>query len=67
MKDEEQKIKVISTKITKYQQIQKYLLKQGKLCTFVPVNIHNQEETVDLLHDIVLEKIESWYKQNVTD
>lgn len=49
--------------LEKYQKIQKYLLSQNDRSIIVPINIEDLEETVELIHEIVLNKINASYKR----
>lgn len=46
-----------------YQVIQNYLIKHSELCTIIPVSINNHEETLELLQDIIIEKVEAAYQR----
>jgi len=58
---QEKKAKV-ATCLDNYQAIQDHLLKKASLCTVVPISINNLEETLELLQDIIIEKIEADYE-----
>ena len=57
-----EKDQIAAKSLRTYQIIQQHLLKQAHLTTVVPVNFHNIEHTLDTIHDIILEKIESKYQ-----
>ncbi|CAD8186784.1 unnamed protein product [Paramecium octaurelia] len=47
----------IEEKLNQFQSIQNELLKQRSKCILLPINLHNLEETLDTMHDIILQKI----------
>ena len=49
--------------LSKYQKIQNYLVSQANRCIIVPINIDDLEETVELIHEVVLRKISASYKR----
>jgi len=58
---QEKKVKINSC-LENYQSIQEHLLKKASLCTVVPISINNLEETLEILQDIIIEKIEADYQ-----
>jgi len=59
----EQKLIKHKNLLENYQTIQQYLIENSKLCTVIPISINNHEETLEMLQDIIIEKIESAYRR----
>jgi len=59
----EDKLKKLNSMVRNYQIIQEDLINNSHLCTIIPVSINNHEETLELIQDIILDKIEAAYQR----